>query len=112
MRSKVWWRSRQNRFRMAQQAQPRNRRLTVAELVIVHRARQLNAQRVSIGVDLRLHANSISSQAMLHVRPNRTYYCWIYLYCSCRTLKLTSTVELAPLVKTPRYRIVLLGVEL
>lgn len=54
---------------MAQQAQPRNRRLTVLELVIVHRRRQLialialnalNARRVSIGVDLRLHANSIS----------------------------------------------------
>lgn len=49
-----------SRFGTAQQAQPRNRRLTVVELVIVHRARQLNAQRVSIGVDLRLHANSIS----------------------------------------------------
>lgn len=67
---------------------------------------------VSIGVDLRLHANSISCPSNPARKANRTYYCWIYLYCSRRTLELTSTVELAPLVKTPRYRIVLVGAEL
>lgn len=69
------------------------------------------AQRGSIGTDLRLHANSISCPNNPTPKANRTYYCRIYLYCRRRTLELTSTVELAPLAKTRRYRIVLVGAE-